>query len=151
MGENDRKCLAQSTINFPECFLKMSWENITHSWDRLSISELCPAPQRRQMLSIWEHVCIRTVEAPSRDNHSEYSPDPGVPSKGKMAEVHHGPVTGNTWTLSRLHNEVVSDLNSQSITLSITSFLNPPGLAEYARTSHTGVRGCFHPFRPVVQ
>lgn len=96
------------------------------------------------------HVGTRVyVEAPFRDNQSEYSPDPGVPSKGKMAEVHHGPVTGNSWTLSRLHNEVVSDLISQRITLSLTSFLNPLGLAEYACTSHTGVCGCFHPFRPV--
>lgn len=96
------------------------------------------------MSSMWEHVCVY-VEASSGDTRSEYSPDPGVPSKGKMAEVHHGPVTGNPWTLSRLHSEVVL------ITLSLTSFLSPLGLVELAGPSHAGVRGCFHPFRPVVQ
>lgn len=40
----------------------------------------------------------------------QYSPYPGVPSERKVAEVHHGPVTGNTWTLSRLHYEAVSGL-----------------------------------------
>lgn len=43
-------------------------------------------------------------------HHCQYSPYPGVPSKRKMAKVHHGPIAGGTWTLSRLHTEVVSGL-----------------------------------------
>lgn len=83
MGENDRKCLAQSTINFPECILKTSWENIPHSWDRLSLSlRTLSNTEKTDVVHVGTRVY---VEAPSRDNQFEYSPDPGVPSKGKMA------------------------------------------------------------------
>lgn len=37
------------------------------------------------------------------------SPYPGVsPERVVAAEVHHGPVTGNTWTASRFHREAAS-------------------------------------------
>lgn len=40
------------------------------------------------------------------------SPYPGVsPERIVAAEVHHGPVTGNTWTVSRLHRGAASGLN----------------------------------------
>lgn len=36
------------------------------------------------------------------------SPYPGVsPERIVGAEMHHGPVTGNTWTVSRLHHQAV--------------------------------------------
>lgn len=39
----------------------------------------------------------------------------------------------------------------QSIALSLTSLLNPLGLAQYDRMSHIGICCCIHPFTPVVQ
>lgn len=41
------------------------------------------------------------------------SPYPGVSPEGIVAaEVHHGPVTGNTWAVSRFHHGATSGLYS---------------------------------------
>lgn len=48
VGENDRKCLAQSTINFPDCILKASWENITHTQAGTDFLEVNSFQHRRE-------------------------------------------------------------------------------------------------------
>lgn len=80
-----------------------------------------------------------------------------MPPKRKMAEVHHGSVTGNTWTLSRLHTEVMSGLIALPVNLSpfepfyLASYLSTDTAPQYPQApaqyivSHTGVHCCDAP------
>lgn len=83
-------------------------------------------------------------------HHYQYSPYPGVPSKRKVAEVHHGLVTGYTWTLSRLHTKAVSGLIPLPFTLCalLSSYLSTDTAPQYLQAPaqyvvfHTAVHCC---------
>lgn len=99
-------------------------------WPAIGQTFLKGAPSIPQKCHTWIDMCAsackgkhetlrrQTKTCASEGNHQQhYSPYPGVPPERKMAELHHGPVTGNTWTVSRLHNEAVSGLTSQPVNL----------------------------------
>lgn len=92
----------------------------------------------------------------NRNHHYyQYSPYPGVPPKRKVAEVHHGFVTGYTWTLSRLHTGAVSGLIPPPFTLCAlrSSYLSTDTAPQYPQAPaqyvvfHTEVHCCDAPIQ----